>query len=306
MAFTPTTQHYKSARYALGTVAGVLIIIPLSPLICRFIPPIMLGSYNIDMLLAVLIAIVVVRMILWLVRPLIIPAFLLLVGLLIFNQFAGRYGFDNVFDDYKTLAYANWQVRDQKQTDLLSINPGLFESDNSKGTREIKSKVRITDSVVRNFSVKHSLEYFREYQAKYGMLTRHLSLFKYINNNFNYVPDAQRDEYFATAKETILDDLGGDCDDHSILMVSCLMSIGAKCRLVVVEGHMYPEIYAGRKADFEVFQQAVVQLFSDQKVKNIFYHENNGDYWVNLDYTARHPGGPYMNDKLKLLIDFSQ
>src|SRR5205814_4155158 len=136
-------------------IAGVLIIIPLSPLICRFIPPIMLGSYNIDMVLAVLTAIVLVRVLLWLVRPLIIPALALLLALLVFNQFAGRYGFNNVFNDYKSLAIANWEVRDQKQTDLLSINPGLFENADSRGTREIKAKVQITDSVVRNFSVRH-------------------------------------------------------------------------------------------------------------------------------------------------------
>ncbi len=303
MTFPSPAKHYKSTQHVLSTLAGVLIIIPLSPLICRFVPPIMFGSYNIDMLLAVLTAIALVRLLLWLVRPLIIPALVLLMALLIFNQFAGRYGFNNVFNDYKTLAIANWEVRDQKQTDLLSINPGLFENADSKGTREIKAKVRVTDSVVRNFSVKHSLDYFKEYQGKYAMLTRHLSLFKYINSNFNYVPDAQRDEYFATAKETIQDGLAGDCDDHSILMASCLMSIGAKCRLVIIEGHMYPEMYVGDKADFEVIQQAVVQLFNDQKVKNIFYHENNGEYWINLDYTARHPGGPYMNDKLKLMVE---
>lgn len=304
MAFSPSAkQHYTTTQYLLSTIAGVLIIIPLSPLICRFIPPVMLGSYNIDMLLAVLTAIVLVRLVLWLVRPLIIPACVLLLGLLVYNQFAGRYGFDNVFNDYKSLAIANWEVRDQKQTDLLSINPGLFENSNSKGTREIVSKVMIRDSVVRNFSVKHSLDYFREYQPKYQMLCRQLSLFKYINNNFNYVPDAQRDEYFASARETIEDGLAGDCDDHSILMASCLMSIGAKCRLVIVEGHMYPELYIGDKKDFEVIQQAIVQLFSDQYVKNIFYHENAGEYWLNLDYTARYPGGPYMNDKLKLMIN---
>ncbi len=303
MALATVNKKHKRAHQALISLAAVLIIIPLAPLLCRFVPPIMLGSYNIDMVIAVIVAIVVVRMLMWLIRPLVIPAFIVLMGLLIYNQFVGRYGFDNVFNDYKTLAYSNWQVREEKQSDLLSIDPGLFEDENSKGTREIKSKVEIKDSIVRNFAVKHSLDYFKEYEAKYGMLTRHLSLFKYINNNFRYVPDAQRDEYFATAHETILNGLGGDCDDHSILMASCLMSIGAKCRLVIVEGHMYPEIYAGNKKEFEILQQAVVQLFSGEKIRNIFYHEHNGEYWMNLDYTARHPGGFYMNDKLRLMID---
>jgi transglutaminase-like putative cysteine protease len=75
------------------------------------------------------------------------------------------------------------------------------------------------------------VENFKEYSNKFDMRTRYLSLFKYINANFNYVPDSQRDEYFATAKETINNGMGGDCDDHSILMASAMASIGAKCRL---------------------------------------------------------------------------
>ena len=130
-----------------------------------------------------------------------------------------------------------------------------------------------------------------------------MSLFKYINQNFNYVPDPQKDEYYATPRETILNGLGGDCDDHSILMASCLMSIGAQCRLVIVDNHMYPEMYAGDKKHFEFLQQAIIQMFSDEIIDRIYYHEHDGNYWINLDYTAHHPGGPYLNDNIKLLID---
>lgn len=159
------------------------------------------------------------------------------------------------------------------------------------------------DSLVRNFAIKHSLDYFKEYRPKYGSLARYFSLFRYINVNFNYVSDPSKDEYYATARETILNGFGGDCDDHSILMANCMMDIGAKCRLVVVEGHMYPELYIGNKEQFLIAQQAIIQMFSDYRISGIYYHENNGEYWINLDYTARYPGGPYMNDKVKLVID---
>lgn len=303
MATPNTSKKWQHTQLVLTNLAGVLLIIPLAPLICRFIPPIMLGEYNVDMVLAVLISLVVVRLLIWLVRPLIIPALVVMLAFIGYNHLTGKYGFDNIFYDYKALAYSNWQVREKKQTDLLSINPGFFENRNSKGARAILAKVQITDSVVRNFAVKHSLTHFKEYQQKYGMTTRFLSLFKYINQEFNYVPDSKRDEYFASARETIENGMGGDCDDHSILMASALMSIGAKCRLVIIEGHMYPELYAGNKGEFEELQQAIVQLFNDQRVRNIFYHEHDGHYWINLDYSARHPGGPYLNDKLKLVID---
>ncbi len=50
-------------------------------------------------------------------------------------------------------------------------------------------------------------------------------------------------------------------------------------------------------------QQAIIHLFSDQAIENIFYHEQDGQYWVNLDYTAKYPGGPYLSEKAFAIID---
>jgi hypothetical protein len=296
----------KSTPHAgnlLVQIVAILTIIPLAPFICRFIPPIMVNGWNIDLLVALIISLIVVRLILWLVQPLIFGVFFVLIGFLIYNEFHNKYSFSNVWNDYRTLVQQNWMVRNQKQNDALPFFPTILKNNSNKTAQLIKSKVQYNDSVVRNFSVQHSLQYFREYENKYEMLTRYFSLFKYINNHFAYVPDAQRDEYYATPKETILNGLGGDCDDHSILMAGCLMSVGAVCRLVIIEGHMYPEMYVGHKKEFEEIKQAIIQLFGNMKIDRIYFHETNGEYWINLDYTARYPGGPYLNDKVKLVID---
>jgi hypothetical protein len=79
------------------------------------------------------------------------------------------------------------------------VTPTFFEGPLTKTTKALQSKVNYKDSLVRNFAVKHSLENFDEYHMKYGGIVRYLSLFKYINSNFKYVPDSERDEYFATA-----------------------------------------------------------------------------------------------------------
>jgi hypothetical protein len=296
-------KHYVTTQEILAHIAGFLFIIPAAPFICRFIPPVLISDWNFDLVIAILVAVIIVRLMLWLVKPMILPALLFVCGLLLYNQYNSRYTFSNVVNDYKTLVNQNWVVREQKQTDELSFNPHLFEDVGEKTSRLVKAKMQFTDSVVRNFSVRHSLQYFDEYNLKYHELVRYFSLFKYINSNFKYVPDTRRDEYYATPRETILNGLGGDCDDHSILMTSCLMSIGATCRLVIIEGHMYPEIYAGDKKDFDVMQQAIIQFFGDEKIDRIYYHENNGQYWLNLDYTAHRPGGPYLNDDVKLVIN---
>lgn len=297
-------KKYTTAQYFLFNLFSLLTIIPAAPYLNRFIPPVMIGTWNVDLFLAILASFLITRLFYWIFKPLIIPLFVVIMGILIFGQFTSRYTFSNVIKDYQALVQNNWVTKDNKEQDLLSFYPERFESYANSTAESIHNKLDYKDSLVRNFSVKHSLDYFDEYYPKYERICRWLSLFKYINEHFNYVPDAQRDDYFATAHETIEDGLGGDCDDHSILMASCLRSIGAQTRVVLIQGHAYPELYCGDKEEFEIMQQAIIQLFAGQDVESIFFHESNGEYWVNLDYTAKHPGGRYIQGKLYALIPF--
>lgn len=282
---------------------GILTIIPLAPFICRFIPPLVVGEFNFDIIVSILLAILVVRLFIWLLKPMILPLFAIAIIFFAYEQVKGTFTLKDTVRSYKFLVLQNFGIQEKKATDILNLKPALFENIQSRTARVVQSKIDTRDSLVRNFAIKHSLDYFKEYRPKYGNLVRYFSLFKYINIHFNYVPDPNKDEYYATAHETILNGFGGDCDDHSILMANCMMSIGARCRIVVVEGHMYPELYIGSKQEFLITQQAVIQLFSNYQISGIYYHENNGEYWINLDYTARYPGGPYMNNKVKLVID---
>ena len=283
---------------------GLLTILPLAPLINRIIPPVIIGYWNIDLLLSIIIAFVLVRFILWIFRPLIIPAFILVASIVVYNNFSDGYNLRNMIMDYRNLVVKSWDVRDNKEKDLYLIKPDLFDSGVEKAVKGLKSKINPKDSLVRNFSVKHSIEYFDDYHPKYGPLVRYLSLFKYINNNFKYVDDPNRDEYFASARETIEDGLGGDCDDHTILMISCMKAIGAKCRMVLTENHVYPELFCGDKKSFAELHEAITHLFSTENFTGLYYREEAGSYWINLDYTAHHPGGPYVDNKAYAVVEF--
>ncbi|SKA12833.1 Transglutaminase-like superfamily protein [Chitinophaga eiseniae] len=296
-------SKYTTSTQLLLNVLSLLTLAPLAPFVNRFLPPIVAGGFHIDLAVSFLISLLVVYTLRWVFRPLIIPAFLLVCSILLINKYRDDYTFTNVLNDYKGMVQGNWGTKDSKQLDILSLYPRRVESYRDKTVRGIREKVNYQDSVVRNFSVKHSLAYYDEYFYKFGKITRFLSLFRYINGNFKYVLDSRRDEYFATPQETILNGLGGDCDDHSILMTSCLQSIGARCRIVLIKGHAYPELYCGDKEDFEIMKQAIITLFPKPVIKELYYHELKGEYWINLDYTARHPGGPYMNDKVYGLIE---
>lgn len=295
-------DKYSTTRKWLLVIISALTVLPLAPLINRYIPPLVIGNWNLDLTVSIILAAVFTWIVLRLFRFLLIPAVALLVLVLLYNQLTNGYGFKRIMSDYRTMVEQNWGRKGQKETNLV-LNPGIFEGPLTKTVKALQSKVNSQDSVVRNFAVEHSLDYFDEYHTKYGPIVRQLSLFKYINNRFKYVSDSERDEYFATARETIQNGMGGDCDDHSILMVSALKAIGGHCRMVLTEGHLYPELYVGDEKAFERMQQAIIHLFSDQAIENIFYHEQDGQYWINCDYTAKYPGGPYLSEKAFAIID---
>lgn len=284
-------------------MAAVLTIIPLAPLINRYLPPIMVGGWNLDLPIAILLAFLLVMGIIKIFRPLIIPAFLLICIILSYNLFTDAYTFPDVIRDYKNMVVNNWSHKDQKEKELYLIN-SIFQSRLQTSGNQMRTKVDHQDSTVRNFAVKHSLEHFDEYYPKYGQYVRILSLFKHINSNFKYVTDAYRDEYFATGKETILNGLGGDCDDHSILMVSAIKSIGGNCRIVLTRTHAYPELHVPDKESLTMLKESILHLFGDKQIKELSYHIRNGQYWVNLDYTAPYPGGPYLSDTAYAIVEW--
>lgn len=294
-------DKYGHTRKVLLVLLSILAVIPLAPLINRYIPPLVLGNWNLDLTVSIVLAAALTFLTLRLFRFLLLPAVGLLILVLIYNQLTNGYGFGNMLRDYKSMVQNNWGKKEQKEIDLV-LRPTFFDGPLTKTVKALQSKVQPSDSVVRNWSVKYSLESFDEYYPKYGSQVRLLSLFRHINSNFKYVSDSERDEYFATAKETIQNGLGGDCDDHTLLMVTCMKAIGAHCRMILTDGHLYPELLCGDEKQFEMMQQAVIHLFGNEAIDNMYYHEQNGQYWINLDYTARYPGGPYVSETAYAII----
>lgn len=297
-----TYDKYQGFRRAVIIIFGILTIIPLAPIINRYIPPLMVGEWNFDLPVSVLLASLFTFVVIRIFHFLVIPVLVMFVAVILYNWLTNGKGFGSVINDYQVMVKTNWGKKEQKETDL-TVMPSFFDGPLNRTVRGIQAKVDHRDSVVRNFAVKSSLEHFNEYYAKFGPVVRALSLFKHVNSNFRYVSDSERDEYFATPRETILNGLGGDCDDHTILMVSALKAIGVHSRMVLTQGHLYPELFCGDEKNFEKISAAIMTLFSQEMKGNIYYHEENGVYWLNLDYSARHPGGPYVSEKAFAIID---
>lgn len=253
-------------------------------------------SYNLDRILLFVGIILLLLLMLRLFRFLIIIAFVVAIGWLAYGSYTKQYGFYNLFTDYRAMLYS---MRDDPNlSGIISPNRASFPNQ-----AEITSAIDDENPAVRSFAVAATNEYFKEEQQKYfeyRVLIQCFAIFKKINTNWNYVNDPRSREYFAKASESTKL-LAGDCDDHSILMSAAIRAIGGQPRLIYTTGHIYPEILIGNKNDLEQVNYLIKKrlFINESAAQQINYHEDGeGHIWLNLDYTAKYPGGPFMSEKV--------
>jgi hypothetical protein len=227
-------------------------------------------------------------------RITLISIFLYLIAL-IYGTLFGSYGFQKVYEDYQSMLYT--MSYNPYPQDII-IDRLLPFPNKSKVTNAID----YTNPKVRNFSLMAVNKHFKDIKGynDYFTIIQCFSVFKEINRNWNYVSDPKGREYIASASESVKY-LSGDCDDHSILMAACIRSIGGIPRLIHTDGHIYPEILIGNKVDLETINYLVKKVLfpEESKGKSLHYHiDERGNIWLNLDYTAKYPGGPFMNEEI--------
>jgi hypothetical protein len=155
---------------------------------------------------------------------------------------------------------------------------------------------------VRNFAIMATTKNFKQIKgySDYRTVIQCFAIFKEIKSRWNYVSDPKNDDYIATAQES-LQYFSGDCDDHSILMAACIRAIGGTPRLIHTKGHIYPEMLIGNKTDLETVNFLVKKILFPAESKNnkLHYHiDERKQIWLNLDYTATYPGGPFLSQEI--------
>ena len=228
-------------------------------------------------------------------RQIVLISVLIYIIILLFGTLFGNYGFKAVSEDYQSIIYS--MVNDPFPQDII-IEKMLPFPNKSK----IVNAIDFENPKVRNFALMATTKYFKEIRGyqDYRTTIQCFAVFKEINSNWNYVNDPKNKEYIASASESVTY-LSGDCDDHSILMAACIRAIGGIPRLIHTDGHIYPEILIGKKSQLEAINYLIKkQLFeTESKNKAINYHiDERGQIWMNLDYTAKYPGGPFMYEEI--------
>ncbi|WP_396157348.1 transglutaminase [Flavobacterium sp.] len=212
-----------------------------------------------------------------------------------FGTLSGKYGFQSIFEDYRSMIYT---MNDEAYPQDIIITKLLPFPNKSK----ILDAVEYQNPKIRNFALMSINNHFKNVKGYYENWTiiQSFAIFKEINSRWNYVSDPKGHDYIAKATES-LRYLSGDCDDHSIFMAACIKSIGGTTRLIHTKGHIYPELLIGTKKNLDHINFLIKKVLfpNESKNKPINYHiDERGNIWLNLDYTAKYPGGPFMNEEI--------
>ncbi|MFV8323546.1 transglutaminase [uncultured Flavobacterium sp.] len=250
---------------------------------------------NIDRVVLFLVMIVIIQIILRFLRTIILFCIILYLLVLVYGSTIGNYGFNSVFEDYNSIMYT---MSDNPYPQDIIIAKLLPFPNKSK----IINAIEYQNPKIRNFAVMATSKHFKDVKgySDYRTIIQCFAVFKEINSRWNYVSDPKARDYIATATESLLY-FSGDCDDHSILMAASIKSIGGTPRLIHTTGHIYPEILIGSLTDLEKVNFLIKNvLFVNESNKNkLHYHvDERGQIWMNLDYTAKYPGGPFMSEEI--------
>jgi len=228
------------------------------------------------------------------------------------SSLIGGYSFNNLYYDYSAIVYnlsGHLQEYDFKE-----------EQNSFRNKEEIRAAINETNPLVKEKANVFAVANFKDYQYSFPSkkVLHCFSIFKEVNDRWNYVYDPQGPDYYSKTSQTLeqmKDDdlLKGDCDDYSILMAGLMKAVGAEVRLVRTEiydedrtiGHLYPELKIGDEKDLERIAYFIQnELFiKESKGKNIFYYiDGDGAVWLNMDYNDDYPGGPYQSMVRKSIL----
>lgn len=258
--------------------------------------------FRIDRILLFLALVTLIQLVLRKLQTAVIIMLTIYVLGLMFGSMFGTYGFTAVYEDYRSMIYT--MIDNPNPQDIIISR--LLPFPNKSKTIDA---VNFDNPKVRNFALMATTKHFRDIKGhkKDRQIIQCFAVFKEIRNRWNYVNDPKGREYIAFASESI-QHFSGDCDDHAILMAAGVRAIGGTPRIIHTGGHLYPEILIGDKNDLEGVNYLIKEVLfvEESRGKEVHYHiDERGQVWLNLDYTATYPGGPFMSEEILGQLTFN-
>jgi hypothetical protein len=251
--------------------------------------------FKLDRILLFIAILIAIQLLLRAMRKITLISVFLYLGGLFYGTVFGGYGFYSVYEDYNSMVYS---MTDNPYPQDIVIAKLLPFPNKSK----IVDAIEYENPKVRNFAIMATSKHFQNVKrySDYRTIIQCFAVFKEINHRWNYVSDPKEGDYIATASESLLY-FSGDCDDHSILMAAAIRSIGGTPRLIHTKGHIYPEILIGSLNDLEKVNYLIKNVLFEKESFNKPLHDHideRNQVWLNLDYTAKYPGGPFLSEEI--------
>lgn len=171
---------------------------------------------------------------------------------------------------------------------------------------ELSEVHNYTNPICRNLALKLAAKSKGSYN-----LGQVCEIYDYVYQNWKFVNDPLAQELLSSASNTIRLNLSGDCDDYAILMGTLLLAVGGEVRYNKAyndtAGHAFVEANLGvikPKVVEEYLQKRYAQL--DSSFRPHYRIDKYRNYWLNLDWTATHPGGNYFRSKRETRFLFPQ
>lgn len=251
--------------------------------------------YHLDRILLFIGIIGILQYILQKMKTILLITIFIYLGFLVWGSIFGGYGYQAIYEDYRAMVYSMAENPAPQDIIIAKLLPFPNKS-------KIIKASEYDNPAVRNFALLATTKHFTKIKSyhEYRQIIQSLAIFKEIRSRWNYVNDPKGREYIATASESLLH-FSGDCDDYSVLMAACIRAIGGTPRFIHTKEHMYPEMLIDNKANLEqvIYLIKEVLFKEESQGKEINYHiDERGQIWLNLDYTARYPGGPFMSEEI--------
>jgi len=190
---------------------------------------------------------------------------------------------------------------------LISLGGEYGPKTSTWSLSEIKSAVE-KDLDLGNSNVEQTaVTIAKDYPGEYNM-NQVCEIFNTLRKGWFYLSDPSNTNKYKNANRTlqdgkISDTIGmGNCDDFAILMSSLIASLGGSTRITFAsnmsstEGHAYCEVFLGLENDSQV-DELINWIKAEYNLPEVpGLNTTRNEVWLNLDWWANHPGGPYVEE----------
>src|SRR5208283_3489713 len=187
------------------------------------------------------------------------------------------------------------------QTELTAYPTPIGSGEDTEANQISQAIDYLNSPTVHNFA----LQQVQHSSAGYYNIAQICDVWQTIFNQWSYVNDPPDFDYWTSASDSINNGLKGNCADYATLNAAVIESIGGSSRVVTACApggspcHAYAEVYLGNS--HSGLQTASNYICSRYNCGSIHYNtitdaQGNTEYWLNLDWQAQFPGGPFFQN----------